>query len=203
MLLALGASDLSSNLSGPIVDNTKEQKLRELEEEINSFVEKQIHKRPVPGEGSADAVVMFIGEAAGAEEEKTGRPFVGRSGKLLTEFIEKTLGIPRKDVYITSIVKWRPPENRTPKAEEVKRCLDFVKKQIELIKPQLIVPLGNVALQSLLGKEMRIGQSHGRTFSNDIGNFFPVFHPAAVLRGTIKREIVEGDFRKIRKLISD
>ena len=175
----------------------KQQQLRELEREISDFVIKHTGKNPVPGEGSASAPILFIGEAAGANEERTGRPFVGRAGKLLTELIERHLHMRREEVYITSVVKWRPPDNRKPLQDEVAACMPFLERQIALIQPKIIVLLGNTALNSVLNNEMTIGAVHGTIIEENGRRYYPTYHPAAGLRAIRWKEALERDFAQL------
>lgn len=175
----------------------KEQQLRTLEEEISTFVINHTGKNPVPGEGSSSAPILFIGEAAGANEEKTGRPFVGRAGKLLTELIEQQLHLKRESVYITSVVKWRPPDNRKPLREEIELCMPFLNKQLNLIQPKIIVLLGNTALNSVLDHDMKIGSVHGKIIEREGKRYYPTYHPAAGLRATRWKRALEQDFAKL------
>lgn len=175
----------------------KDQQLRALENEISDFVVKHTGKNPVPGEGSASAPVFLIGEAAGANEERTGRPFVGRAGRLLTELIENRLHLKREQVYITSVVKWRPPDNRKPLKNEVEACMPFLDRQLDLVKPKIIVLLGNTALNSVLDHDMRIGSVHGKVIEKDGRRYFPTYHPAAGLRATRWKKALEQDFAQL------
>jgi uracil-DNA glycosylase len=141
----------------------------------------------VQGEGNASARIFFIGEAPGADEDAQGRPFVGRAGQLLDRIIA-AMGLKREDVYIGNILKCRPPENRTPKAEEIINCLPFLQRQIEIIKPDIIVALGAYAAQTLLETTKAIGQLRGHFFDYYPGlgkppiKLLATFHPAYLLR---------------------
>jgi len=154
------------------------------------------------GEGSPKADVMFVGEAPGKEEDEQGRPFVGRSGKMLNTWIEKGLGLKREDVYIANTVKCRPNDNRDPAADEMRTCRPFLDKQIEIVQPKVIVTLGRIAAKSLLGvKDFYITREHGVWKKyNDI-DLICVYHPAFLLRQGSKanKKAVQDDF----KLISD
>ena len=143
------------------------------------------------GEGFASAKVLFIGEAPGREEYKLIRPFVGRSVKLLDKLIEG-LGWERKDVYITNIVKRRPPENRDPSPKEILTYRPYLLKQIEIINPKLIVTLGRFSMNYFL-PEAKIGRDQGKLFVVDGRNIYPLFHPAAALRSPEK---MGGDLKK-------
>jgi DNA polymerase len=181
----------------------KEKKLKAIEQKISAYVRSRINKMPVPGEGSANAKIIFIGEAPGAEEEKTGRPFVGRSGKLLTELIETKLSLKRKEVYITSVLHWRPPNNRKPRRSEIEQSLHFVREILDAIKPRYIVTLGNTALNTLIDDKLRIGQVHGIFIPVGSSIFFPTYHPAAGIRSPVKkRRLLERDFEKLKEKLS-
>jgi len=163
---------------------------------------------PVAGEGMVTAKVMLIGEAPGKNEDIQGRPFVGRAGKLLDELIQ-SICKERKEIFITNIVKCRPPKNRNPLKSEIQTCTHYLDKQIELIKPQIIVPLGNFATSYILKKfsisEGRIGTIHGRTYqmknNSTDSNIIPMYHPAAAIYNPNLKETLEKDFKKIRNLL--
>ncbi len=134
------------------------------------------------GEGDPDAKLMIVGEGPGADEDVQGRPFVGRAGQLLDRILEAA-GIPRSSVYITNIVKCRPPGNRNPLPDEAKICSSlWLNKQIELVRPQIIVPLGSVATQFFLGEKVPITRVRGKWFEWNGIKVFPMFHPAYLLR---------------------
>lgn len=134
------------------------------------------------GDGNPHAELMFVGEGPGAEEDRTGLPFVGRAGELLTAMIEKGLGIPRRDVYICNIVKCRPPGNRTPLADEAHTCGVFLDGQIAAVRPRVIVALGKPATSLLLAREVAITRVRGTWHSYKGIPLMPTFHPAFVLR---------------------
>ncbi len=150
----------------------------------------------VPGEGNPDANIMFVGEAPGRNEDETGKPFVGRAGKLLTTLL-KEIGIKREDVFITSVVKHRPPKNRPPKPMEVKICKDWLDQQLAIIKPKLIVPLGRFGMEYFLPGET-ITSAHGKVFTQPEWLVFPVYHPAYGLRSTRALAAIRGDFQKLK-----
>ena len=155
----------------------------------------------VPGEGSSNAKIMFIGEAPGAEEDRQGLPFIGRSGKFLTEMLEK-IGIDRKTVFITGAVKCHPLASRIPKKNEWETCRElWLDQQIELIKPSLIVLLGSMAIQSLLGEKKDLQQDHGTIVIKDNQRFFLTYHPAAALRFPAVKKLMEKDFVKLKKMV--
>lgn len=154
-------------------------------------------KNAVPGEGSSRAKIMFIGEAPGSREDELGRPFCGRAGEFLDELLAKT-GIKRKDIFITSVVKCRPPNNRAPKDDEIKACRPYLEKQIGLINPKIIVLLGEIALNTLLGMK-RISAHHGKVIKKD-RIYIPMFHPAAGMRFPKTRKEMENDFKRIQQV---
>ncbi len=152
--------------------------------------------RPVLGEGNAKATVMFIGEAPGQKEDELGRPFVGAAGKLLDELLG-SIGIQRPDVYISNVVKYRPPANRDPTDEEKEQCMPWLKAEIALIKPKVIVPLGRHALGHFIAGKS-ITESHGKPFSiTDDVTVFPIYHPAAALHNGGLRGGLEQDFQNL------
>ena len=147
----------------------------------------------VPGEGSPNARLFFVGEAPGAKEDETGKPFVGRSGKLLTTLIGE-IGLSREDVFISSILKCRPPNNRLPKRSERETCRPYIEKQIELINPRVIVLLGGTAISSMVGP-WKVTEAHGTFFEAQGRTYFMTFHPAAALRSTGVKELMRADFK--------
>lgn len=161
----------------------------------------ETRKNAVPGEGSENTKVMFVGEAPGEQEDMQGRPFVGAAGKLLTELLEST-GLNRAEVYITNIVKCRPPNNRPPRKDETNACRPYLDRQIFLIAPRVICPMGNSAIRSLIETEKTVTDLHGIPF--EIGNvtYFPMYHPAAALYTFQLRKTLEEDFTKLRALLN-
>ena len=153
-------------------------------------------KNLVPGEGSATAKVMLVGEAPGAREDESGRPFVGGAGKLLDRLLEEA-GLDRGDVFITNVVKARPPGNRDPKADEVAHHLPWLEAQLDVIRPKLLVPLGRHAL-ARFAPDVKITQTHGQVIERDGRTLFPMFHPAAALRNPRLRETLHEDARALR-----
>lgn len=148
------------------------------------------------GVGNKNAKLMFIGEGPGADEDRLGEPFVGRAGKLMDMAFE-TVGIKREDVYIANIVKCRPPSNRNPEDEEAIACLNYLRNQVILVKPKIIVLLGSVALKNILGKEYGITNSRGKWIEKKGIKYIPTWHPAALLRDESKKI----DFIKDLKLV--
>ena len=154
------------------------------------------------GEGSERARVVFVGEAPGEEEDRQGRPFVGRAGKLLDQMIER-IGLNRKDVFICNVLKCRPPNNRDPEAPEVEACKGYLAAQLELIKPELICALGKHAYNTLMGVDARITKVRGILTSYKGMRLLPTYHPSYLLRnqGAIK-EAYE-DMEKVRSLLAE
>jgi uracil-DNA glycosylase family 4 len=153
----------------------------------------------VPGEGSATAKVMIVGEAPGAKEDETGRPFVGGAGRLLDELLAEA-GLERGDVFITNVVKARPPGNRDPKADEVAHHLPWLEAQLDVIRPELLVPLGRHALKRF-APDTTITKAHGRVVEHDGRTLFPMYHPAAALRNPKLRETLHEDARALREAL--
>lgn len=156
-------------------------------------------KNPVPGEGSSHAKLVFIGEAPGASEDATGRPFVGRAGKLLEGLLHK-IGLTREDVWIGNIIKHRPPNNRDPLPEEIAACAPYLKLQLEAIDPKLIVTLGRFAMNYFY-KDGKISRDRGRLIKLKQFNVYPVYHPAAGLRNPTMLEALKQDFLRIPKIL--
>jgi len=153
----------------------------------------------VPGEGDAKAGVVFIGEAPGFHEDRLARPFVGRAGQLLEQLLAK-VGLSREDVYITNVVKHRPPNNRGPNKDEIRACLPYLLRQIQVINPKIIVPLGRYALEIFI-KDQPISKIHGQPFKVGERIVLPLYHPAAALRsGAVSRNL-EKDFAKLPKVL--
>ena len=134
------------------------------------------------GEGNPHADILFVGEGPGASEDSSGKPFVGRSGELLTKMIENVLHITRNDVYITNIVKCRPPNNATPTPVQAHTCQPYLMKQIELIKPKLIITLGATAFHYITGDETEISKVRGTLYTQDGYMVIPTYHPSYLLR---------------------
>ena len=138
------------------------------------------------GVGNRNAKIMFIGEGPGADEDIQGEPFVGKAGQLMNKAFEY-VGINRQEVYIANIVKCRPPNNRNPEEDEAIACMDYLRNQVLLVKPKIIVLLGSVALQNILGKEYKITASRGNWFDKKGIKYMPTWHPAALLRDENKK----------------
>ena len=153
----------------------------------------------VPGEGSASPSILFIGEGPGFNEDQQGRPFVGRAGKLLDELLG-VVPLQRSDVYITNVVKCRPPENRDPLPDEVRACWPYLEAQISILRPRVICTLGRHAMNRFL-PDARISAAHGRPVRWRDIIIFPLYHPAAALRSTTLRQTLEDDMRRIPEAV--
>jgi uracil-DNA glycosylase family 4 len=149
------------------------------------------------GVGNPQAKLMFVGEGPGRDEDLQGEPFVGRAGQLLTDIITKGMGLKREDVYIANVVKCRPPENRNPEPDEVAACEPFLKKQIDLIRPDVIVALGKFAVQTLLQSKVAISRLRGNWHSYHGIKLMPTFHPAYLLRNPADKKLVWEDIKKV------
>ena len=155
----------------------------------------------VPGEGALDADIMFVGEAPGYYEDRDGRPFIGPAGRLLDELLA-SIGLKREEVYITNLLKCRPPNNRDPLPGEIEACRPYLDRQIEMIAPKVVVMLGRYAFLKFFPGET-IGKARGKPRKwNDI-IAFPVYHPAAALRNSTLRAALEDDFRNLQKLLKN
>jgi uracil-DNA glycosylase family 4 len=158
----------------------------------------------VPGDGRTEGLeLMIVGEAPGRNEDLKGSPFVGAGGKLLDTLLESG-GLKRNQVYITNIVKCRPPNNRKPEKDEVSTCTsNYLEKQIELLKPKLICTLGATALEYFTGEKV-MGKSHGKVMTNLKGQkIFPTYHPASVFRNRSFRAVLEADLKKIPSILKE
>jgi DNA polymerase len=150
------------------------------------------------GEGNKEADLMFIGEGPGADEDNQGEPFVGKAGKLM-DMAFTVLGIKREEVYIANIVKCRPPSNRNPEPDEEKVCINYLRNQVILVKPKIIVLLGNVALKNILGPENNITASRGKWIEKRGIYYMPTWHPAALLRDENKKIDFINDLKLVLK----
>ena len=188
-----------------IKDYLRFKEIIDLDEEIRKCTKCRLYKsrtNAVPGEGPYDAKILFLGQAPGKIEDELGRPFVGRSGKLLDEILE-TIKIERNLVFITSCLKCFPPKNRSPKSDELKTCKPYLLKQIELIRPKIIITLGNYALQTLLGKKLTVSKIHGKPQEFNSIKIFPTYHPAAAIRFPKIKPIMKDDFKKLEILLKN
>jgi DNA polymerase len=143
---------------------------------------------------------MFVGEAPGEQEDNQGRPFVGAAGKLLTELLQ-SIGLRREEVFITNTVKCRPPNNRPPRKDELAACRGYLDRQLMLIRPRAVCPLGNSAIRALLNSNESVTELHGMPLEQDGITYFPMYHPAAALYTFALRKVMEEDFRKLRVML--
>lgn len=187
--------------------NSKKERLDELNKKIlqcSSCVLRSTCRTVVPGEGSAEAEIMFIGEGPGQREDELGRPFVGAAGKFLDELLAG-INIKREEVYIANVVKCRPPGNRDPLPEEVEACWPWLLEQIKIIDPKLIVLLGRHSMERFLPGQ-KISQIHGKALRREILGigkrvFYALYHPAAALYNGGMRSVLIEDFKKIPKVL--
>jgi DNA polymerase len=164
---------------------------------------RQGRSQVVFGVGNPNAELMFVGEAPGADEDRLGEPFVGRAGQLLTKIIE-AIDLQRSDVYIANVLKCRPPENRNPEPDEVATCEPFLNRQIDLIKPRVIVALGTFAAKALLKTDSPISRLRGRVHDFRGGSkLIATFHPAFLLRSPDRKRDVWEDMKKVRALLTE
>lgn len=152
------------------------------------------------GVGNENANVMFIGEGPGGDEDRQGEPFVGKAGQLMNKAFD-IVGIKRIDVYIANIVKCRPPHNRDPEDDEIMACMDYLRKQVMIIKPKIIVLLGRIALQNILGKEYKITAARGNWIEKKGIMYMPTWHPAALLRDETKKIEFLNDLKQVVEYI--
>lgn len=195
----------------------KRNRLLELEKQVKNLESSPLFEfrqeqgyQPVFGEGDPDAEIMFIGEAPGAKEAQTGRPFVGRAGKMLDSSLE-SIDLDRDEIYITNIVKDRPPNNRGPRADEINTYAPFLKQQITIIQPKIIATLGRFATNFILtlynipAQGQKMGALHGKIFKaeNSFGeiNILPLYHPAAMFYNRDLQETMQQDFQKIKNFL--
>lgn len=161
---------------------------------------------PVLGEGNLNARIMFIGEAPGKKEDELGRPFVGKAGRIFDEMLD-SIKLSRDDVYISNILKCRPPKNRNPLKSEIEKCSKFIDKQIEIINPEIIVPMGNYAIKFIFNKFKlkleKINRIHGKIFLVNSSFYrlkiIPIYHPAAVIYNKKIKDIMIADFKVIKQ----
>jgi DNA polymerase len=176
--------------------------LEALDEEVRTCTRCDLFRtasRGVPGEGPIGATIMLVGEAPGATEDRTGRPFVGAAGRFLDELLG-VAGLRREDVYITNVVKHRPPENRDPRPDEVEACIPYLWRQVAIIKPKVIVTLGRFAL-NVFFPEGRMMRDHGQLRQKNGVHFFPVLHPAAALHQERNRPLLVEDMKKLGEFL--
>lgn len=187
----------------------RREQLITLYREVQACTRCPLHEtrtKAVFGAGDANADLMFVGEAPGAEEDRQGLPFVGRAGKLLTQLLEE-IGMRRDDVFIANVLKSRPPGNRDPQPEEIHACRPYLERQIELIQPRVIGTLGNFATKLLTRNPAGITRVHGTPQLHELGGrpvfVMPLFHPAAALRTPALVEALREDFAKLPALLRE
>jgi uracil-DNA glycosylase family 4 len=199
-----------------LMESDKDKQLEEIAEGVRNLRTSPLYDYrqaegylPVVGEGDASAQVMFVGEAPGAEEAKTGRPFVGRAGEVFEQLLH-TIGLERGEVYVTSILKDRPPGNRDPRSDEIRIYKPFLLRQIEVIRPQIIATLGRFALGVILKEfdtpqgKAKLGDLHGKVLHAQAPYgeviVIPLYHPAAVFYNPALQETMEADFQNLARL---
>ena len=176
--------------------NEELKQIEEVVKKCNKCKLCQTRNNTVFGEGNTNAKIMFIGEGPGADEDLQGLPFVGKAGKLMNQAF-LGLGIKREDMYIANIVKCRPPQNRTPESDEIEACVEYLKKQIMIIRPEKIVLLGNTALKAVFGNEYNITSVRGKWIEKKGIKYMPTFHPAALLRDEGKKIQFWNDLKNV------
>ncbi|KPJ64182.1 hypothetical protein AMK68_02145 [candidate division KD3-62 bacterium DG_56] len=187
------------------MDGDRARVLAELDADIRSCTRCGLaagRRRAVPGEGSPTSAVIFVGEAPGGAEDRLGRPFVGPAGQLLNELLT-TIGLRRAEVYITNVVKCRPPGNRDPLLAEIEACQDYLLAQVATIMPRVICPLGRFALATMLSDTLSISRVHGTSYRREGMLYMPLYHPAAALHNEQIREPLFEDFAKLGRLLSE
>lgn len=182
----------------------RQSKLEGLHEEVRVCTACPLHENrthAVPGEGGTHAPIMMVGEAPGREEDLTGRPFCGPAGDHFDLALAHA-GLPREDLYVTSAVKCRPPNNRNPHKAELETCRElWLWRQIELVDPDLVVLLGKVPILQVLGERGRLRDMHGEVRELDGRKYLPTYHPAAAMRFPEPEEGLREDFRKVAKFL--
>jgi DNA polymerase len=161
----------------------------------------QGRKNAVPGEGNLGAELMFVGEAPGRDEDIQGRPFVGRAGQLLTKIIQ-AMQFKREEVYITNIVKCRPPENRNPHKQEIEMCQEYLREQLEMIKPEVIVTLGKVAADCFIQSKLGMTALRGSFYEFNNIKVMPTFHPSYIIRNEGNKEIKKMVWEDMKKVMA-
>jgi DNA polymerase len=179
--------------------------LAEIQKELEDCKRCKLHrarKTIVFGEGNEKARLMFVGEGPGYDEDVQGRPFVGRAGQLLTKIIQ-SINLPREEVYITNIIKCRPPQNRNPEPDEIQSCHPFLMKQIRVIQPKIICALGTFSAQTLLKTDTKITALRGKFYDLDEIKVIPTYHPAFLLRNPERKREVWEDMKKIAEFLKN
>ncbi|MFZ7133130.1 MAG: uracil-DNA glycosylase [Eubacteriales bacterium] len=154
------------------------------------------------GEGNPQTDLMFVGEGPGSNEDRLGRPFVGKAGHLLDKML-KAIDLTRDEIYITNIVKCRPPGNRNPEESEIEKCLPYLRWQVKIIKPKIIVSLGSISAKVLINEDIKITKDRGRIFTKGKIKFIPTLHPAYLLRNPNAKKDSWEDFKLISKTLKE
>jgi len=194
-----GFSSISTDYKMP----SELKELREVVLNCNLCNLSKTRTNVVFGEGNPNSKIVFIGEAPGRDEDLQGKPFVGRSGQLLTKMIENVLNVKREEVYITNIVKCRPPQNRDPEIEEIESCKPYLLKQIDIIKPKIIVTLGRIAFKYLLNEEIPITKARGNIYNFNGIKVIPTYHPSYLLRNPSKKKEAFIDLKLIKEFLCE
>jgi len=199
-----GAADEAPDATAQVEPSDSAETLESVREDLGECTRCKLHRlgrrQIVYGVGNPRAELMFIGEAPGHDEDVQGIPFVGRAGQLLTKIIE-AIDLAREDVYIANVIKCRPPENRNPESDEVASCEPFLFRQVQVIKPCVIVALGTFAAQALLRTNDPISRLRGKVFHYGDARLIPTFHPAYLLRSPERKREVWEDMKKVRALL--
>jgi DNA polymerase len=177
----------------------KHEKLQALESQVSSCSKCALCKtrtQTVFGRGSQNPIILFVGEAPGENEDLEGKPFVGAAGQLLDRYLE-FIGLEESDYYIANILKCRPPKNRNPLPEEEEACLPFLREQLAILNPKILVCLGKVAAQRIISPDFPITKNHGKWFDRAGMKIMATYHPSALLRDPRKKEEALFDFKKI------
>ena len=198
---SIPASEIEVDKPGPSPVMTLEEVRKELEDCKRCKLHRA-RRTIVFGEGNEKARLMFIGEGPGYDEDVQGRPFVGRAGQLLTKIIQ-SINLPREEVYITNIVKCRPPQNRNPEPDEIQSCHPFLMKQIRVIQPKIICALGTFSAQTLLKTDTKITALRGRPYDLEGIKVIPTYHPAFLLRNPERKREVWEDMKKIAEWLNN
>ena len=192
-------------LSNPSPNTPSVETLEEIRRELGKCSRCKLHRTRrtlVFGEGNEKAKLMFVGEGPGYDEDVQGRPFVGKAGQLLTKIIQ-SINLQREEVYITNIIKCRPPQNRNPEPDEIECCKPFLLKQINAIQPQIICALGTFAAQSLLKTDTKISALRGRFYELEGIKVIPTYHPAYLLRNPDRKKEVWEDMKMISEWLNN
>ena len=205
LLLSEKSLERDKNNSGISFGGSKLQILKKLEDKIKQIKNCELKKSAtnmVFGDGNIDAKIMIIGEGPGAQEDAEGIPFVGRAGKLLDKMLD-SIKLDRTKVYISNVVNYRPPSNRRPTDEEIKRYLPYLKQHIEIINPKILILLGSTALNTLIGNEVVISKARGKWMQKEIGAIKPwiiaSFHPAFLMRQPEQKKMAWIDLKMVRE----